>query len=43
MVDKMKVIDRVCRDFREAFGIVSRKILVDKLVMYADSADREVG
>lgn len=43
LVDKTKVIDRVCPDFREPFSIVSREILIAKLVMYPDHADREVG
>lgn len=42
LVDKVRAADRVYLKFREAFDTVSLKILTDKLLIYADDAEREM-
>jgi len=34
LVDKRRAVDIVCLDFSKAFDTVSRKIVIDKLLIY---------
>lgn len=41
-VDKVRAVDKVYLEFRDVFDTVSKKILINKLLMYANDADTKV-